>query len=84
MTRYIQQKDGPTEINVRDYTGDGSTVQFEITQNQTKNKIIVTLNGIVQEPTTDYNTQIIGVSTTVLFGVAPTIADQIQIKEMPI
>jgi len=84
MTRYIQDKDKPTEINVRDYTGDGSTLQFEITQNQTKNKIIVTLNGIVQEPTTDYNTQIIGASTSVLFGVAPTIADKIQIKEMPI
>jgi hypothetical protein len=84
MTRYIQDKDGPTEINVRNYTGDGSTVNFDITQNQTSNKMVVTLNGVIQKPTTDYSVQVSGASITILFDTAPTATDEIQIKEMPI
>lgn len=84
MTRYIQDKDRPTEINVRNYTGDGSTVNFDITQNQTVNKIVVTLNGVIQKPSTDYSVQVSGASTTILFATAPTATDAIQIKEMPI
>jgi len=84
MTRYIQKKDGPTEIFVRNFTGDGSTLNFATTQNQTVNKVIVTLNGVIQKPTSDYTVQNTGNSYTVLFAVAPTQSDSIQIKEMPI
>jgi hypothetical protein len=84
MTRYIQDKDRPTEIFVRNFTGDGSTVNFTVTQNQTQDKLVVTLNGIVQKPQTDYSVQNTGSSYSVLFASAPTATDAIQIKEMPI
>ena len=80
MVRYIQGKDRPTEINVRTATGDGSTVGFTITQNQTVDKVIVTINGIVQTPTTDYTIS----GTTLTFGTAPEASDAIVIRELPI
>jgi hypothetical protein len=80
MVRYIRGANAPTEINVRNYDGDGSTTDFTITANLTVNKILVTLNGIVQENATDF--YITG--TTLTFGTAPTGADRIQITEFPI
>jgi hypothetical protein len=80
MVRYIQPKDRPTEINVRTATGDGSTVGFTVTQNQTVNKVIVTVNGVVQTPTTDYTIS----GTTLTFDTAPEASDAIVIRELPI
>jgi hypothetical protein len=80
MVRYIQGKDRPTEINVRTGTGDGSTTDFTVTQNQTVDKVIVTINGLVQKPTTDYTIS----GTTLTFGTAPEAADSIVIRELPI
>jgi hypothetical protein len=80
MVRYIQGKDRPTEINIRSYTGDGSTAGFVVTQNQTVDKVFVSLNGVLQKPTTDYTIS----GTTLTFGTAPANADSIVIREMPI
>jgi hypothetical protein len=80
MVRYIQGKDRPTEINVRTGTGDGSTTDFTVTQNQTVDKVIVTINGLVQKPTTDYTIS----GTTLTLGTAPEAADSIVIRELPI
>lgn len=80
MVRYIQAKDRPTEINVRTGTGDGSTTGFTITQGMTVDKVIVTLNGLVQKPTTDYTIS----GTTLTFGTAPADQDSVVIRELPI
>jgi len=80
MVRYIQSKDRPTEVNVRTDTGDGSNTDFTVTQNQTVDKVIVTINGVVQEPTTDYTIS----GTTLTFGTAPANSDAIVIRELPV
>lgn len=80
MVRYINGKDRPTEINVRTYTGDGTTVGFTVTQNQTVDKVLVSINGVVQKPTTDYSIS----GTTLTFGTAPEASDSIVIREFPI
>jgi hypothetical protein len=80
MVRYIQSKDGPTEINVRSYTGDGSTITFVVTQNQSVNKVIVTENGVIQKPTDDYTIS----GTNLTFTTAPSSGVQIILREMPI
>jgi hypothetical protein len=80
MVRYIQGKDRPTEINVRSATGDGSTTGFTVTQNQTVDKVLVTENGVLQKPTTDYTIS----GTTLTFTTAPASGVQIIIRELPI
>jgi hypothetical protein len=80
MVRYIQGKDRPTEINVRTETGDGSTTGFTVTQNQTVDKVLVSINGVLQKPTTDYTIS----GTTLTFGTAPEASDSIIIRELPI
>lgn len=80
MVRYIQSKDRPTQINVRTSTGDGSTAGFTVTQNQTVDKVLVTINGLLQKPTTDYTIS----GTTLTFITAPQSADEIIIRELPI
>jgi len=80
MVRYIQGKDRPTEIIVRNYTGDGSTTGFTVTQNQTVDKVLVTENGVLQKPTTDYTIS----GTTLTFGTAPLNGVQVIIRELPV
>ena len=58
------------------FTGDGSTTAFTVTAGHTVNSVIVTENGIVQKPTTDY-----GVSgTTLTFTTAPANTVQIGVR----
>ena len=58
------------------FTGDGSTTAFTITAGYTVNSVIVTENGIIQKPTTDY-----GVSgTTLTFTTAPANTVQIGVR----
>ena len=49
------------------YSGDGSTTAFTVTAGHTVNSVIVTENGIVQKPTTDYTVS----GTTLTFTTAP-------------
>jgi len=80
MVRYINGKDKPTEINVRSYTGNGSTTDYTVTQNQTVDKVFVTENGVLQKPTTDYTIS----GTTLTFNTAPASGVQVIIREMPV
>ena len=58
------------------FTGDGSTTAFTITAGHTVNSILVTENGVLQKPTTDY-----GVSgTTLTFTTAPANTVQIGVR----
>jgi len=66
--------------NTRNATGDGSTTAFTVTSGVTVDNCIVTENGVVQKPTTDY--QVSG--TTLTFqGGAPATGVAIQIRELP-
>jgi predicted Zn-dependent protease len=80
MVRYINGKDRPTEINVRSYTGDGSTTGFTVTQGMTVDKVMVTENGVLQKPTDDYTIS----GTTLTMDTAPAVSVQLIIREMPV
>ena len=67
-----------TYVN-RSYTGDGSTTGFAVTSGTTVNDVLVTENGVLQVPTTDYTIS----STTLTFVVAPGSGVAIQIRELP-
>ena len=65
--------------NTRTATGDGSTTGFTVTNGSSVDDVFVTLNGVVQTPTTDYTIS----GTTLTFGTAPVVADVIVIRELP-
>ena len=67
-----------TYVN-RSYTGDSSTTGFTITTGLNVNKVLVTENGVLQTPTTDYTIS----STTLTFTTAPASGVSIQIRELP-
>ena len=65
----------------RNYTGDGSDTTFTVTNGATVDSVIVTENGGVQKPTTDYTIS----GTTLTFqGGAPADGVAIQIRELPV
>jgi hypothetical protein len=63
----------------RTATGDGSTVAFTVTSGVTVNDVLVTENGVLQAPTTDYTIA----GTTLTFGTAPSAGVNIVIRELP-
>ena len=60
-------------------TGDGSTTGFTVTSGVTVNDVLVTENGVLQAPTSDYTIS----STTLTFGTAPASGVAIIIRELP-
>ena len=58
------------------FTGDGSTTAFTITAGHTVNSILVTENGVLQKPTTDYTVS----GTTLTFTTAPSNTVQIGVR----
>jgi len=65
--------------NTRTGTGDGSTVAFTVTNGVTVDDVLVTENGVLQAPTTDYTIS----GTTLTFGTAPASGVNIVIRELP-
>jgi Collagen triple helix repeat (20 copies) len=63
----------------RIYAGDGVTTEFDVTAGVTAGSIIVSDNGIVQRPVTDYSVT----GSTITFTVAPLTGSSIQIREVP-
>ena len=61
-------------------TGDGSTTAFTVTSGMTVDTVLVTENGVLQKPTTDYTIS----ETTLTFGTAPASGVQIVIRELPV
>jgi hypothetical protein len=80
MSRYIPDFLKATQVKVRTYTGDGSTITFTVSSGLSDKKVLVSLNGLLQVPTTNFT--IIG--TVLSFGTAPAATDTIQIVELPI
>jgi hypothetical protein len=67
-----------TVIASQTFDGDGSTVAFTLSENQTTASCIVSINGVVQLPTTAY-----GVSgTTLTFTEAPISGDKIEVRKV--
>ena len=63
----------------RTATGDGSTQGFTVTSGVTVDDVLVTENGVLQQPTTDYTVS----GTTLTFGTAPASGVKIVIRELP-
>ena len=66
--------------NTRTGTGDDSTVAFTVTSGMTNDSVVVTENGVVQAPTTDYSIS----GTTLTFTTAPASGVSIKILELPV
>lgn len=67
-----------TVIGSQTFAGDGSTVAFTLSSTQTTASCIVSINGVVQLPTTAY-----GVSgTTLTFTEAPESGDTIEVRSI--
>ena len=77
----IQKSNIATTLSytTRTATGDGSTAAFTVTSGVTVDSVLVTENGVVQAPTSDYTIS----STTLTFGVAPGSGVNIVIRELP-
>src|SRR5210317_2315834 len=65
--------------NTRTATGDDSTTGFTVTSGATVDDVLVTENGVLQAPTTDYTIS----GTTLTFGTAPASGVAIVIRELP-
>ena len=63
----------------RDYTGDGSTVAFTVTDGVTADNILVIIEGLVMLPGTDYSVS--GATMTLTTAASP--GDKIDIRELP-
>jgi hypothetical protein len=59
-----------------DFSGDGSTTAFTLSQSASTDAVIVSLNGVVQESTNTYSVS----STTLTFNEAPATGDVIQVR----
>ena len=66
--------------NTRTGTGDGSTVAFTVTSGMTNDSVIVTENGVIQAPTSDFSIS----GTTLTFTTAPASGVAIKIQELPV
>jgi hypothetical protein len=65
-------------VTTRTATGDGSTTNFNVTNGVTVDTVLVTENGVLQTPTTDYTVS----GTTLVFSTAPAVGVAIQIREL--
>lgn len=64
----------------RSYTGDGSTTTFTVTSGVSQESILVTENGVVQKPGTDYS---VSGTTLTINGGAPAAGVSLQVRELP-
>jgi hypothetical protein len=67
---------GGTSYATYTYTGDGTTTTFAGASGMTVDNVLAILNGVTQEPTTDYTIS----GTNVVFGTAPANGEEIQIR----
>jgi hypothetical protein len=80
VTTTMGATSGAGAFVTRAYTGTGSQANFTVTSGSTVSSVIVTENGIVQAPTTDYTIS----DTTLTFTTAPASNVAIQVRELAI
>ena len=71
-----------TVITNEQFNGDGNTVAFTLGSSQTTNSCIVTINGVVQIPTTAYSVSGTYPTCVLTFTEAPEVADIIDVREI--
>jgi hypothetical protein len=71
-----------TVITNEQFNGDGSTVDFTLGSSQTTDSCIVTINGVVQIPTTAYSVSGVYPTCVLTFTEAPQISDTIDVREI--
>ena len=76
-----------TNHKIDNYTGDGSTTLYNLSQNVPNNEsILVTLNGVVQHPTSQGTTRsytlVSGTTNRLQFTTAPALGVEIQIRHL--
>ena len=67
-----------TVIATQNFSGDNSTVAFTLSEAQTTASCIVSINGVLQLPTTAYAVS----STTLTFTEAPSAGDTIEVRKL--
>lgn len=67
-------------FTTRTYTGDGSETDYTVNSGTTVSSVLVTENGVLQVPTTDYTIS----GTTLTFTTAPANGVHIQIRELSV
>jgi len=67
-----------TVIADEQFNGDGVTTQFTLTNSQTTNSCIVSINGVIQIPTLAYSVS----GTTLTFTEAPASGDLIDVRKL--
>ena len=77
--KYIQTSNIVKSTVQRDYTGDGSTTTFTVTDGVTVDNTLVMVEGLTMLPTTDYTIS----GTTLTLTTAPSANDKIDIRELP-
>jgi hypothetical protein len=80
VTTTIGATSGAGAFVTRAYTGNGVATTFAVTSGVTVSSVIVTENGLVQVPTTDYTIS----GSTLTFAVAPANGIIINIRELAI
>jgi len=76
-----------TDHKIDNYTGDGTTTVFDLSQNVINNEsLLVSLNGVIQHPSTGSVTRaytmVSGVSNKLQFTTAPALGVEIQIRHL--
>ena len=74
-----------TNHKIDNYTGDGSTVEFSLSQNvPNAESLLVTLNGVIQHPTDASTTRSYSLLTdnVITFATAPALGVEIQIRHL--
>lgn len=64
----------------RTYTANGACTQFTVTSGMTNTSVLVTENGVMQEPEVDYTVA----NTTLTFTTAPDNGVKVMIRELPV
>ena len=78
VSNLLSNKVAASKYVTRSMTGDGSTTTLTITTGHNVNSLIVTENGVVQRPTTDYTVS----GTTLTFTTAPASGVAVRVKEL--
>ena len=80
VTTTVGSTSGAGAFVTRTYTGTGSQTNFTVTSGVTVSSVLVTENGLLQTPTTDYTIS----GSTLTFTTAPANSVSIQIRELAV
>ena len=75
---WVQVGSSAGEISTQAFSGDGSTTAFTLNSSADSATVMVTLNGVVQEPTVAYSVS----GTTLTFAEAPAVGDRIEVRKL--